>query len=145
MLRGHGELLIALGAHPSPVHRYNPEYNPSPTITIPTVGTTLSPTRLESGLKKLKNVCDELKAELNELYRTTEKEGEEVYGCWLVRLTPRGVEEIMEVRVAVVGNVDAGKSTTLGVLTRGGLDDGRGKVSTSSSTPPHPAITRKLH
>ncbi len=35
----------------------------------------------------------------------------------------------MEVRVAVVGNVDAGKSTTLGVLTRGALDDGRGKVS----------------
>jgi GTPase len=31
--------------------------------------------------------------------------------------------------VAVVGNVDAGKSTTLGVLTRGSLDDGRGKVS----------------
>lgn len=33
-----------------------------------------------------------------------------------------------EVRCAVVGNVDSGKSTTLGVLTRGGLDDGRGKA-----------------
>ena len=32
----------------------------------------------------------------------------------------------MEVRVAVVGNVDAGKSTLLGVLTHGDLDDGRG-------------------
>ncbi len=29
-------------------------------------------------------------------------------------------------RVAVVGNVDAGKSTLLGVLTHGGLDNGRG-------------------
>ena len=29
-------------------------------------------------------------------------------------------------RVAVVGNVDAGKSTLLGVLTHGSLDDGRG-------------------
>ena len=29
-------------------------------------------------------------------------------------------------RVAVVGNVDAGKSTLLGVLTHGQLDDGRG-------------------
>jgi GTPase len=27
-----------------------------------------------------------------------------------------------------VGNVDSGKSTTLGVLTRGGLDDGRGRA-----------------
>lgn len=29
-------------------------------------------------------------------------------------------------RVAVVGNVDAGKSTMLGVLTHGELDNGRG-------------------
>lgn len=31
-----------------------------------------------------------------------------------------------QIRVAVVGNVDAGKSTLLGVLTHGALDDGRG-------------------
>jgi GTPase len=59
------------------------------------------------------------------------------YGTWLVRLTPRGAEEIMEVRVAVVGNVDAGKSTTLGVLTRGGLDDGRGKARVALFRHPH--------
>jgi len=35
-------------------------------------------------------------------------------------------EDFMEVRVAVVGNVDSGKSTLLGVLTHGVLDDGRG-------------------
>ncbi|XP_033735924.1 GTP-binding protein 1-like [Pecten maximus] len=35
-------------------------------------------------------------------------------------------EDFMEVRVAVVGNVDAGKSTLLGVLTHGELDNGRG-------------------
>ncbi|KAK7002746.1 GTP-binding protein 1 [Biomphalaria glabrata] len=35
-------------------------------------------------------------------------------------------EEFMEVRIAVVGNVDAGKSTLLGVLTHGELDNGRG-------------------
>lgn len=34
--------------------------------------------------------------------------------------------DFMEVRVAVVGNVDAGKSTLLGVLTHGELDNGRG-------------------
>lgn len=36
------------------------------------------------------------------------------------------VEDFIEVRVAVVGNVDAGKSTLLGVLTHGELDNGRG-------------------
>lgn len=35
-------------------------------------------------------------------------------------------KDFMEVRVAVVGNVDAGKSTLLGVLTHGELDNGRG-------------------
>lgn len=33
---------------------------------------------------------------------------------------------IFNCRVAVVGNVDAGKSTLLGVLTHGELDNGRG-------------------
>lgn len=32
----------------------------------------------------------------------------------------------MEVRVAIIGNVDSGKSTLVGVLTRSMLDDGRG-------------------
>jgi len=44
----------------------------------------------------------------------------------LLRLPPPDVSLIPEVRCAVVGNVDSGKSTILGVLTRGGLDDGRG-------------------
>ena len=35
-------------------------------------------------------------------------------------------EQFLEIRVAVVGNVDSGKSTLLGVLTRGQLDNGRG-------------------
>ncbi|KAL1922924.1 uncharacterized protein VTP21DRAFT_9300 [Calcarisporiella thermophila] len=44
-----------------------------------------------------------------------------------IRAYPK-VEELLEIRVAVVGNVDAGKSTLLGVLTKGILDDGRGKA-----------------
>lgn len=39
-------------------------------------------------------------------------------------------EDFIEVRVAVVGNVDSGKSTLLGVLTHGVLDDGRGEART---------------
>ncbi|KAJ2190395.1 hypothetical protein IW139_001331 [Coemansia sp. RSA 353] len=45
---------------------------------------------------------------------------------YLVRRRPQRIEDMLEVRVAVVGNVDAGKSTMLGVLTQGALDDGRG-------------------
>lgn len=37
----------------------------------------------------------------------------------LLRLPPLSVSLTPEVRCAVVGNVDSGKSTTLGVLTRG--------------------------
>ena len=34
----------------------------------------------------------------------------------------------IEVRVAVMGSADAGKSTLLGVLTQGQLDNGRGRA-----------------
>ncbi|KAF2863205.1 elongation factor Tu GTP binding domain-containing protein [Piedraia hortae CBS 480.64] len=53
-----------------------------------------------------------------------------VSGCvgkFLLRRKPE-VDSAIEVRIAVVGNVDAGKSTLLGVLVKGGLDDGRGKM-----------------
>ncbi|KII92911.1 hypothetical protein PLICRDRAFT_104001 [Plicaturopsis crispa FD-325 SS-3] len=49
----------------------------------------------------------------------------------LLRLPPPNVSLTPEVRCAVVGNVDSGKSTTLGVLTRGALDDGRGRARVS--------------
>ncbi|KAJ5498871.1 Translation elongation/initiation factor/Ribosomal beta-barrel [Penicillium expansum] len=54
-----------------------------------------------------------------------------VHGSWgkvLVRHHADNIEEMAELRIAVVGNVDAGKSTTLGVLVKGGLDDGRGRA-----------------
>jgi GTPase len=50
------------------------------------------------------------------------------HGKILVRQTPASPEEVIETRIAVVGNVDAGKSTMLGVLVKGNLDDGRGKA-----------------
>lgn len=54
-----------------------------------------------------------------------------IKGAWgkiLIRQPADTVEEMTEIRVAVVGNVDAGKSTMLGVLVKGNLDDGRGKA-----------------
>jgi GTPase len=50
------------------------------------------------------------------------------HGKLLVRQAPATPEEVIETRIAVVGNVDAGKSTMLGVLVKGNLDDGRGKA-----------------
>jgi GTPase len=50
------------------------------------------------------------------------------HGKLLIRQTPELPEDVIETRIAVVGNVDAGKSTMLGVLVKGGLDDGRGKA-----------------
>ncbi|KAJ6439881.1 GTP-binding protein 1 [Purpureocillium lavendulum] len=49
-------------------------------------------------------------------------------GKVLIRKMPANVEEVIETRIAVVGNVDAGKSSLLGVLVKGDLDDGRGKA-----------------
>ena len=36
--------------------------------------------------------------------------------------------QFIDLRLAVLGNVDAGKSTILGVLTQGELDNGRGRA-----------------
>ncbi|KAI5270512.1 P-loop containing nucleoside triphosphate hydrolase protein [Aureobasidium subglaciale] len=49
-------------------------------------------------------------------------------GKLMIRRRPSSVDNVIETRIAVVGNVDAGKSTMLGVLVKGGLDDGRGKA-----------------
>ena len=54
-----------------------------------------------------------------------------IKGAWgkvLLRQPADNVEELAVIRIAVVGNVDAGKSTMLGVLVKGNLDDGRGKA-----------------
>ena len=51
-----------------------------------------------------------------------------VKSTYLIRRQSRMAEDNIEVRFAVVGNVDAGKSTLLGVLTKGVLDNGRGRA-----------------
>lgn len=112
LLRGHGEIILALG-------------EPEP----------LAADALDGAVARLRRVADGLKAIVTEQYV------EDGAGCWLVRLQPAGVEEVSEVRVAVVGNVDAGKSTTLGVLTRGGLDDGRGRARLALFRHPHEVET----
>jgi GTPase len=43
------------------------------------------------------------------------------------------------VKIAMVGNVDSGKSTLVGVLTKGLLDDGRGSARLRVFNYPHEA------
>ncbi|KAL2889716.1 GTP-binding protein 1 [Ceratocystis lukuohia] len=54
--------------------------------------------------------------------------GSDCSGKVLVRREPQTVDEVIETRLSVVGNVDAGKSSLLGVLVKGDLDDGRGSA-----------------
>ena len=59
------------------------------------------------------------------LLRSRKVEANKLVTDYLVRKKAKE-NDFQEVRVAVVGNVDAGKSTLLGVLTHGELDNGRG-------------------
>jgi GTPase len=106
-------------------------------MEMETVGRRLDEGQMKDAVTRLKGACDGLKVTVEELYSVVGGRGERdpsssssssSYSAHLLRLTPAGPSSIMEVRICVVGNVDAGKSTMLGVLTRGGLDDGRGKA-----------------
>lgn len=57
----------------------------------------------------------------------------------LIRKTTE--EGYVELRLGIAGNVDAGKSTLLGVLTKGALDDGRGKARTAVFNHAHELLT----
>ncbi|TGZ76483.1 P-loop containing nucleoside triphosphate hydrolase protein [Ascodesmis nigricans] len=98
--------------------------------------TKLTLDEYRTAMKRVEEVAKELNAGLTILM--TKNVGEDtdvppgtttdVSSKVLIRRQPRNMEELLEIRVAVVGNVDAGKSTMLGVLTKGTLDDGRGKT-----------------
>lgn len=76
-----------------------------------------------ASLATLQSLAATLNADCVELRQRKCEKG--TTGQYLIR---QRVDEsdFMEIRVAVVGNVDAGKSTLLGVLTHGELDNGRG-------------------
>ncbi|XP_055630758.1 GTP-binding protein 1 [Toxorhynchites rutilus septentrionalis] len=71
----------------------------------------------------LQSLAAILNAECVEL--RSRKAAKGITGQYLVRIKVDD-NDFTEIRVAVVGNVDAGKSTLLGVLTHGELDNGRG-------------------
>ncbi|XP_058518477.1 GTP-binding protein 2 isoform X2 [Ochotona princeps] len=87
---------------------------------------------------------EEMRASLKTLHRMAEKVGADITVLREREVdydsdTPRKITEVLvrkvpdnqqflDLRVAVLGNVDSGKSTLLGVLTQGELDNGRGRA-----------------
>ncbi|XP_068451751.1 GTP-binding protein 1-like isoform X2 [Clinocottus analis] len=78
---------------------------------------------MEASVATVRSLCEQIEADLILLRERTDAGGK--IRDYLIRRRV-GEEDFLEVRVAVVGNVDAGKSTLLGVLTHGELDNGRG-------------------
>ncbi|XP_061626685.1 GTP binding protein 1, like isoform X1 [Phyllopteryx taeniolatus] len=83
----------------------------------------LSDRDMEASVATVQSLCEQVEADLIPLRERTEVGGK--ICDYLIRRRV-GEQDFLEVRVAVVGNVDAGKSTLLGVLTHGELDNGRG-------------------
>ncbi|XP_055365874.1 GTP-binding protein 2b isoform X2 [Betta splendens] len=86
---------------------------------------------MRASLKTLKRMAEKVGADITllrereveyDLDRNTRKIAEV-----LVRKVPDD-QQFLDLRVAVLGNVDSGKSTLLGVLTQGELDNGRGRA-----------------
>lgn len=82
----------------------------------------LSEKELKLSLETLKKMAQELNADITIL---REREGE-IGKVAEVLVRKLAEEDFLEIRIAVVGNVDSGKSTLVGVLTQGKLDNGRG-------------------
>ena len=82
----------------------------------------ISEKELQDSIDTIKRMAEQLNADVTLLRERDGDDGKvaEV----LVRVLAE--EEFIEIRVAVAGNVDSGKSTLVGVLTRGNLDNGRG-------------------
>ncbi|XP_030590482.1 GTP-binding protein 1-like isoform X1 [Archocentrus centrarchus] len=78
---------------------------------------------MEASVATVQSLCEQTEADLILLRERTDTGGK--IRDYLIRRRV-GEQDFLEVRVAVVGNVDAGKSTLLGVLTHGELDNGRG-------------------
>jgi hypothetical protein len=155
-----GELLLSIGPHntsaPSLPALFHSTISTGDAMSIPAE-------TQEAILNTLRQACAAISAHLAVLYPSTPSarptpdspysaNDEAVKKRWtpdglrvMIRLAPRDAQDITELRVAVVGNVDAGKSTLLGVLTKGLLDDGRGRVRVCffCSHPPlvlHPGV-----
>ncbi|KAG8907440.1 hypothetical protein FRB99_004235 [Tulasnella sp. 403] len=131
LLDTKGEIVLPLGLHP-PLNQIWTSGNKVVDVPLDSVSPTeegwrgqrLSDEELAQTMRRLQAAIEDLGGFNTTLFHHVNPSR----SLHLLRLPRTSVEATVEVRVAVVGNVDSGKSTTLGVLTRGALDDGRGKA-----------------
>jgi len=81
---------------------------------------------LAVSLDTVSRIADGIGARSRVIRTRVNPEGKKVTEVLVRRVVPADVP--VEVRVAAIGNVDSGKSTLLGVLSTGTLDDGRGSA-----------------
>ncbi|XP_016382721.1 GTP-binding protein 2 isoform X1 [Sinocyclocheilus rhinocerous] len=85
---------------------------------------------MKASLKTLRRMAEKVGADITVLReREVDHDSDEPHRIAevLVRKVPDD-QQFLDLRVAVLGNVDSGKSTLLGVLTQGELDNGRGRA-----------------
>ncbi|OLL21837.1 GTP-binding protein 2 [Neolecta irregularis DAH-3] len=87
----------------------------------------LSHDELESSLMNLRAMAEELDAEVSIIREIYCGNGRKIIET-LVRKRWANQNSFVEVRIATVGDHEAGKSTLLGVMTQGEPDNGRGKA-----------------
>ncbi|CAF1139779.1 unnamed protein product, partial [Didymodactylos carnosus] len=81
---------------------------------------------LDASLKTLEKMADRLGASITILYKRNVNNDRQVVEV-LVRKVPDD-QHFIDLRVAILGNVDSGKSSLVGVLTHAELDNGRGRA-----------------
>ncbi|BGP25049.1 GTP-binding protein 1 [Rhodotorula toruloides] len=156
--RRHGELVLQIGSHSlDEVTLLALLELPDSRTLPPADAVVLTPAQIDAILSTLRSAVSLISSDVSILHTPYDDSGklradeaarltptpsaindEETAERWkgkalrlLVRKKPEGAEGLLESRVSVVGNVDAGKSSLLGVLTRGRLDDGRGRARVS--------------
>ncbi|KAI0329403.1 P-loop containing nucleoside triphosphate hydrolase protein [Cubamyces sp. BRFM 1775] len=125
LTRNRGEYVFRLGAHPSATKLFAGQVSNEKEEWQ---GAPCNVEELDIIVQEAQAAVDELGGKTSTLF---ESRTDHPRAALLLRLPPPDVALTPEVRCAVVGNVDSGKSTTLGVLTRGALDDGRGRARVS--------------
>uniref|UniRef100_A0A0W0FGR8 Putative GTP-binding protein 1 n=1 Tax=Moniliophthora roreri TaxID=221103 RepID=A0A0W0FGR8_MONRR len=120
----HGEYVLRMGAHPPHDKLFVGEITDK-SDAVGWRGIERTTEQLEALRARITTAVEEIGGKTSVLFKS---KGKHPRISLLLRLPPASVSLTPEVRCAVVGNVDSGKSTTLGVLTRGALDDGRGKA-----------------
>lgn len=77
----------------------------------------------EESIENLKTIASKIGAHVMKV-STTEVKDTKFFSEFIIR--DCGDNSYLDLKVGVVGNVDSGKSTLVGVLTKGGFDNGRG-------------------